>query len=237
MQTYISKWLCIWNCGSFCGYITKYSKLCGLLLFYPQLDHVHPDIKSSLLTKFAELDKKLIRRANNTWFIRTGYENKYRVINIPVKSLYQRSQNFEAFPREGGGTGGPLRGTRVVCMRDIYFERNMAAEWNIYFYKHFVWLKYFTCHLLLVRILALDYKQHVLSPTEFIKVLFISWNLCQICLFEFIRVKESWRSWRILRGRSHKSLGASDLYTAICVTECVNYFNIQEKNPEIQWEY
>jgi hypothetical protein len=56
----------------------------------------------------------------------------------------------------------PWRG--AVCMKGIYFERNVDARQNIYLGRHFVWLNYFTYHL--VPVLALNYKQHILSPAE-----------------------------------------------------------------------
>jgi hypothetical protein len=37
-----------------------------------------------------------------------------------------------------------------------------------YFDRHFAWLKYFTYHL--QPVLALNYKQHILSPDKFTKV-------------------------------------------------------------------
>jgi hypothetical protein len=51
----------------------------------------------------------------------------------------------------------------------------------------FAWLKYFTYHS--VPVLAPNYKQHILSPANVRKVLLISWTVCQMCLFEFIRVE------------------------------------------------
>jgi hypothetical protein len=50
-----------------------------------------------------------------------------------------------------------------------FYERHILNEiWvqdkiqDLYFGRHFVWLKYFTCHL--VPVLAPNYKQHVLLP-------------------------------------------------------------------------
>jgi hypothetical protein len=48
----------------------------------------------------------------------------------------------------------------VVSMRDIYFERNISARQNKNFGRHFVWLKYFTYHL--VPVLAPNYTQYVI---------------------------------------------------------------------------
>jgi hypothetical protein len=48
-----------------------------------------------------------------------------------------------------------LWGERVVCMKDIYFERNMGERQNIYFSRHFAWLKYFTYRLVPVLAVAL----------------------------------------------------------------------------------
>jgi NADH:ubiquinone oxidoreductase subunit 5 (subunit L)/multisubunit Na+/H+ antiporter MnhA subunit len=58
------------------------------------------------------------------------------------------------------GTVGPL-GVRVVCMRDIHlFSTKYGRKTKYIFFRHFAWLKYFTCHLLLVLVLAPNYKQH-----------------------------------------------------------------------------
>jgi len=53
---------------------------------------------------------------------------------------------------------------QVVCMRDIFILNEIWAQDKIYFGKHFAWLKYFTYHLLLVPVLAPNYKQHILLP-------------------------------------------------------------------------
>jgi hypothetical protein len=64
-----------------------------------------------------------------------------------------------------------LWGTRVVCTRGIFILNEIwAQDKNIYFGKHFDWLKYFTYHLVLV--LAPNYKQHILSPAEVRKVFY-----------------------------------------------------------------
>jgi len=54
----------------------------------------------------------------------------------------------------------------------IYFVLNMDARYNIYFGRHFAWLKYFTYHL--VPVLAPNYKQHILSPAK-VKMYVIHW--------------------------------------------------------------
>jgi hypothetical protein len=38
------------------------------------------------------------------------------------------------------------------------------------------------------------------SKNLILSMLFITWTLCQICLFEFIRVEGAWSLWNILRG-------------------------------------
>jgi hypothetical protein len=60
----------------------------------------------------------------------------------------------------GSETARPMGALLVVW--GTYLERNMGARQNIYFVRHFAWLKYFTCHL--VPTLAPNCKQHVLSP-------------------------------------------------------------------------
>jgi hypothetical protein len=42
----------------------------------------------------------------------------------------------------------------------------MGSRFNTYFDRHFAWLKYFTYPLLLVPVLALNYKQQILLPVE-----------------------------------------------------------------------
>jgi hypothetical protein len=82
--------------------------------------------------------------------------------------LYTRgSQTVGPAPR---GAVGLLGWARIVCVRDIYFERSMGARYNIYFGRHSAWLKYFTYRLLLP-VLAPNYKQPILLPA---KVSFLS---------------------------------------------------------------
>jgi hypothetical protein len=60
------------------------------------------------------------------------------------------------------------------------------VQGNIYINRHIAWLKYFTYRL--VPVLAPNYKLHILSLAEVRKVCYSLAELCQICLFEFIRV-------------------------------------------------
>jgi hypothetical protein len=60
------------------------------------------------------------------------------------------------------------RGASLLYEGHIYFERNMGARQNIYFGRHFASLKSFTYQL--VPVLALNYKQQILSPAEVRKV-------------------------------------------------------------------
>jgi hypothetical protein len=57
-------------------------------------------------------------------------------------------------------------GRSSLCEGNDHFEINVGARYNIYFARHLVWLTYFTCHLLLVPVLAPNYKQHILSPAK-----------------------------------------------------------------------
>jgi hypothetical protein len=52
------------------------------------------------------------------------------------------------------------------------------------FDRHFAWLKYFTYHLLLVPVLAPNYKQHILSPDKVRKICYSLAELYIKCLFE-----------------------------------------------------
>jgi hypothetical protein len=71
---------------------------------------------------------------------------------------YIRGSQAVVHPPPPQGTLLVLWGARVVRMRDIYFERNMGARQTIYFGRQFACLKYFTYHLLLVAVLAPNYK-------------------------------------------------------------------------------
>jgi hypothetical protein len=64
----------------------------------------------------------------------------------------------------------------------------MDARQNIYFGRHFAWLKYFTYHLQLVPVLAPNCKQHILWPAKVIKIS-IHWLNFMSNLFEFIRAE------------------------------------------------
>jgi hypothetical protein len=55
-------------------------------------------------------------------------------------------------------------GSRVVSMSSMFILNEIGAQGKTYFGSHFAWLKYFTYHL--VPVLAPNYKQHILSPTE-----------------------------------------------------------------------
>jgi hypothetical protein len=108
-----------------------------------------------LITR-SDIDKRLCTKFRNVYI-------KVRVCLLIAcfKSQTRGSQTVGRAPRGGGScpSGGP-----VVSVRDIYFEQNMGSRQNIYFGRHFAWLKYFTYRL--VPVLAPNYKQHILSPTE-----------------------------------------------------------------------
>jgi hypothetical protein len=42
---------------------------------------------------------------------------------------------------------GPLVGGSCLYEEHIYFEQNIGARSNLYFGRHFAWLKYVTYHL------------------------------------------------------------------------------------------
>jgi hypothetical protein len=75
-------------------------------------------------------------------------------------------------PAPRWGVVGPLGGG-ASCLYEghIYLGRNMSATENIYFGRHFAWLKYFTYRL--VTVLAPNYKQHILSPAKLRKVSYL----------------------------------------------------------------
>jgi hypothetical protein len=53
----------------------------------------------------------------------------------------------------------------------------------MYFNKHFTWLKYFTCHLLHILVLAPNCNQHILSPAEIRNVCYSSAELYVKCVY------------------------------------------------------
>jgi hypothetical protein len=57
---------------------------------------------------------------------------------------------------------------------------------NAYFGGHFASLNYFICRSKLVPVLALNYRQYILSQAEVRKVHYSLDELCHICLFEFV---------------------------------------------------
>jgi hypothetical protein len=107
-------------------------------------------------------------------------------------------------------------------MRDIYFERNMGARQNIYFGRHFAWLKYFTYHLVLV--LATNYKQHTLSLAEVRKVCYSLAKLYECLMSYVISVYLNLFGWRgrevdetLQGGSGFESLGTSVIATTLPV--------------------
>jgi hypothetical protein len=75
------------------------------------------------------------------------------------------------------------------------------------FDRYFDWFKYFTWayHLLLVPVLAPDYKQHILSPAEIIKSCYSL--AVEFCLYKFIRVKGGSKFMEHIKGgAAYKSL-------------------------------
>jgi hypothetical protein len=75
-------------------------------------------------------------------------------------------QNAETAPL--GGAVGPLGGASFLYEGYNYVERTMGTRYKTYFGRNFVWLRYFTYHL--VPVLAPNYKQHTFSPAKVRKV-------------------------------------------------------------------
>jgi hypothetical protein len=63
------------------------------------------------------------------------------------------------------GAVGPLGGASCLYEGHIYLDE-IRAQLNIYIGRHFAWLKYCTYHLLLVPVLAANYKQEILSQAK-----------------------------------------------------------------------
>jgi hypothetical protein len=65
-------------------------------------------------------------------------------------------------------------------------------------------------------VLVPNYKQHILLSAKLRKVCYsFSWNLCQMCLFEFILEEEARRLWNILKGGSKLYKSGGPLYWGI----------------------
>jgi hypothetical protein len=86
---------------------------------------------------------------------------------LPVCVSILRQLANKSAQLRGSQTVGHPAGTLLVlqwgaslCEEHIYFEKNMGARQNTYFGRHFVWLKYFTYHL--VPVLDPNYGQHIL---------------------------------------------------------------------------
>jgi hypothetical protein len=88
----------------------------------------------------------------------------------------------------------------------------MGLRQNIYFVRHFSRLKYFTYRLLLVLVLAPNYKQHILSLAKVRKVCY---SLAKIYVKSAYLNLFWWRGvsfMKHIKGRSkYKSMGTSDL--------------------------
>jgi hypothetical protein len=75
-----------------------------------------------------------------------------------------------------------------------------------------MWTKTEKIKFMKVLVLAPNYKQHILSQDKLINLLSLTWTLCQMCLFEFIRVEGGVKSLKHFReGRNYESLETSAL--------------------------
>jgi hypothetical protein len=105
-------------------------------------------------------------------------------------------------------------GGRIVCMRDLVVLNEVWAQGNIYFGRHFDWLKYFTYHL--ISVLAPNHKQHILSPAEVTKVCYSLAELhARSVYLNLFWSRRTWSSWYILRGAPRYI----NLVTSVFVTE------------------
>jgi hypothetical protein len=102
----------------------------------------------------------------------------------------------------------------VVCMRNILILNEMwKPRWNIFFGRHFAWLKYLTYHSV-VPVLAANCTQHILSPAEVRKVCCSLFELyVKSVTLILLGWRRAWSSWNILRGGSaiYKCLGTSSI--------------------------
>jgi hypothetical protein len=94
--------------------------------------------------------------------------------------LYQRFSNCGVRP-PGRGAVGPLGGGRLDCVRNIFIWNEIWAKSKIHIDRHFLWLKYFTYHL--VPVLDPNYKQHILSPANVRKVCYSLDELYVGCVY------------------------------------------------------
>jgi hypothetical protein len=67
-----------------------------------------------------------------------------------------------------GGADGPHVGRELIVWGIYMFSMKYECKVKYTFWQTFAWLKYFTYQL--VPVLAPNYKQHILSPAEVIKV-------------------------------------------------------------------
>jgi hypothetical protein len=87
---------------------------------------------------------------------------------------YEKLRIAQRFPNYGTrfpwGAPSVLWGPQFYYTTGIFILNEIWHKINIYFGEHFACLKYFTYHLLLVPVLAPNYKQHILSPATVRKV-------------------------------------------------------------------
>jgi hypothetical protein len=148
----------------------------------------------SLVTVLTELSRLCLQRATNIlspWLKQLKTEaDCWYLSTIDDKNVWSYSYTPEVLKLSGPQPRGALL---VICGEarclyggHIYFERNMDAKWNIYFGKHFAWLKYFTYHL--APILVPNCKQHILLLAK-VKTKYVIHCLNvvsnTVCLFAF----------------------------------------------------
>jgi hypothetical protein len=81
-------------------------------------------------------------------------------------------------------------------------------------------------------------RESLKSHISYKSMLFITWTLCQICLFEFLRVEGARSSWTIVKGgESYKSLGSPALDSLVCAPQlCRSSVNRRMKSFSFFYE-
>jgi hypothetical protein len=88
---------------------------------------------------------ELISQHYFTMSFRLGVPEQRRIQKALHNPLGRSSQTVR--PPGGGGLLVLSEDASCLYKGHIYFERNMDARQNIYFDRHFAWLKYFTYRL------------------------------------------------------------------------------------------
>jgi hypothetical protein len=134
-----------------------------ILTFSPSVrsTRLHTLFLSRAFLQRGKLDGTWVRSLHCVWrYFQTTYSIHRLYVVKPghvgtfiftVKSVSKsRLQRFPNSGRAPWGSVGPLwgGGASSLYQEHVYFERNMGVRQNIYFGRHFAWLKYEACFVL-----------------------------------------------------------------------------------------